>query len=125
MSASGGFCRIGTAASAAAPTDGVTDPHYTLSNRTPWGSFTNGFLWAVHLPTAPAGTAAVPNGSLSIVIWVRNPVTRRWMNYTVLTGIDAREANVTYDTGPTELYFQVVASTITTDGTLDIEVLEQ
>lgn len=126
MAASGGFTRIGTAAAATAPTNGVTEPHYTLSNRTPWGAYTTGFLWSLHLPTAGPNAAATPGaGGFSVTVWVRNPVTRRWTNYSEITGVDEREAVVTYDTGPTELFFQIAAGSVAGNGDLDVEILEQ
>lgn len=125
MAASGGFCRIGTAAAASAPTNGTTAPHYTLSERTNWGSFTQGFLWAPHLPTAPAGTAAtIGGGGLSVTVWVRNPVTKRWANYAEITGVDEREAVVTFDSGPTDLYFQIASGSISANGDIDIDIME-
>jgi hypothetical protein len=115
----GSILRLGTVASAAAPVDGVTLPHYTMSPMTPTGLLTTGL--AIGLKAPAAGAAA---GTFSIVAWILNPVTRAWFAFAA-AALDYNEALVSFDVNACALYFQIEAASVTTPGDVDLHLWEQ
>jgi hypothetical protein len=117
----GPILRLGTAATAAAPVDGVTLPHYTMSPTTPTGLQTTGLALGLKAPTvSPAATGS----AFSIILWILNPVTRAWFA-AAAASIAFDEAFISFDFNACALYFQIEAASVSGAGDIDLHLWEQ
>lgn len=119
--------RRSTAAIAAAPVDGSeaadgTPPDIVMSAQTPTGLKTTGFFVGLKAPGAGAAVANAPG--FSLVVWIRSPTTRSWFSCATVT-INYNEADVTFDFNASELYFQILAASVNTNGNVYFHVWEQ
>lgn len=96
---------LGTAAHAAAPTDGAggTQPDFLMSPINAVGNKTSGIAVGFKAPGAGAAT-----GPFTVVLWVLSPVTWSWFPGADTT-IDFRERFQTFEVQPCGLYFQFTA----------------
>ncbi len=105
-----------------APTDGTTAPDLVMSPVTPTGLKTTGLSFGFKAPTAGTPAAAVaPAGGFTVVVWVRNPVTRAWFSCSSIT-VDYGQLFGTFDLDACELYFQISGQT--SDGGIDLHAME-
>lgn len=117
--------RIQTATHAAAPTDGAggTSPDIVTSPVTPGGLPMTGLMLLLKAPTFGAAATSVAAG-FQVVIWIRNPITYQWgATAQFQTPVDTWFSTFDFDGG--ELYFQIVAASVTGAGGIDISVVEQ
>jgi len=112
-----------------APTDGSgvvrgTVPDYVLSPVTAPGLPTRGFLLVINQPTTFALAPAIPIAAgFTVVVWVRNPLTYRWSPLpSFVAAVGELWSNTDLD--PCELYFQVAAASIASDGPLSFAITE-
>jgi hypothetical protein len=117
----GRIVRLTTAAAAAAPVDGVTAPHFTMSPITATGLQTTGLALGLKAPTVGA---AASTGSFSIIAWIMNPLTMSWFAFAA-EDIDFSQGFVSFDIDAAALYFQIVASSVGTPGSVDLHLWEQ
>ena len=114
--------RLGTAAIAAAPTDGTTIPHRIMAPWTTTGHKTTGF--AIGLKAPAAGSAVAVAAGFSVIVWIYNPVARSWFACDPVS-VDYNEAFVTFDFNASGLYFQIAATSVFTAGNIDFHCWEQ
>lgn len=108
---------IGTAAHAAAPVDGTTEPDFVMSPRSPTGLPATGFAFGLKAPSAGSAVATAPG--FTVTVWVRNPATKNWFSFAPRTGINYRDLMGTFDIDAAEIYFQVTS--VTTPGNIYFE----
>lgn len=114
--------RLGTAAIAAAPTDGTTLPHRQMSPVTPTGMTTTGL--AIGLKAPSAGSATAIAAGFTVSLWLLNPVTLAWFSSSSAS-LNYGEAWVTFDFNASGLYYQVAAASVAVAGNIDFHVWEQ
>lgn len=115
--------RLTTAAIAAAPTDGTTDPVRIMSPRTPTGLRTTGLALGLKAPTNVTAATAVAAG-FGVVLWLFNPITKAWFSCSTAS-INYGEAWVTFDFNASGIYIQVTAATVAVAGSIDFHPWEQ
>jgi hypothetical protein len=116
----GTIVRLDTGVIAAAPVDGVTLPHYTMSPTTSTGQRTTGLALGIKAPTVGAAVSA----AFTVVLWIQNPVTRAWFS-AAAEDIAYDEAFGSFDFNAAALYFQVDVASVTTPGLIDLHLWEQ
>jgi hypothetical protein len=105
---------------AAAPTDGVSEPHITLSPTASNGEYVAGFSFSIHAPDAGA---AVGTG-LTLIVYRLITTTAQWASFEGFAGLDFGEQNICYDVaGGTALFFRISGG-VTTDGNILFAVAE-
>jgi hypothetical protein len=116
----GTIVRLDTGVIAAAPVDGVTQPHYTMSPTTPTGQKTTGLALGIKAPTVGAAASTAFN----VILWIQNPVTRAWFS-AAAESIGFNEAFGSFDFNAASLYFQIDVASVTTPGLVDLHLWEQ
>jgi hypothetical protein len=106
----------------AAPTDGTTEPDWRMSPVTPTGLKTTGFAFGFKAPTAGATAAGAPAAGFTVVVWVRNPVTKSWFSLQSVS-VGYGQLFGTFDVDAAEIYFQISAQT--SNGSIDVHPMEQ
>ena len=124
----GPFARLGTAAIAAAPTDGTisaagTAPHRILGPQGPTGLQCTGFFLGLKAPSVSAAAAATAAG-FSVIVWVLNPLTNAWFSFEAVS-IAYSQAFVSFDVNASSLYYQIEAASVLTPGDIDFHAWEQ
>lgn len=114
--------RLSTAAIAAAPTDGTTQPHVIMSPETPTGLQTTGLELGLKAPSAGAAVAVA--AGFSVVCWVWNPLNGSWFSMAAVD-VPYGQLFVSFDLDAHALYFQVTAASVATPGDIDFHVAEQ
>lgn len=106
-------------------------PHLVMSPVTPGGTPTVGALFSIHSPLLGGFmSTAVPVATGFIVtVWWRNPITYKWKKMSPVTfatgGVSDMDVFfVTEDIGPAELYFQVAAASIASEGFIHFTIVE-
>lgn len=97
-------------------------PHLVLSPITPTGLPTTGAMLKWSAVAAGLGPATVPVG-LDVVVWVRNPGTRRYGSMATISSMVIDQWWVTNDLDACEVYFQITAG-VTVNGYVQFEMVE-
>lgn len=80
--------------------------HIRLGAKAPNGLPTTGFIFAMF--DVSGGTVAPTAPGFTVVIWVWNPVSQRWMSFATKTAVNYDELYQSYDVdGGADLYFQI------------------
>jgi hypothetical protein len=114
--------RILTTANAAEP-DETTPPTITLGPQASSGLSTTGTVFSLQRPATVTNAEAQPTG-FSVVMWFRNPVTMSWASGAASL-VFYRQFFGSFEFDATDIYFQIEASSVLSDGSIIIETMEQ
>jgi hypothetical protein len=108
-------------AAAAAPVDGVTEPHFILSPKGSGGDPCVGFSFTLFAPTV--GGAAFGAGA-TLIPWRLRSVIGRWSTWETYTPYSLGQELFCYDVGAgAKLYFQITGATVAGDILMAVEEL--
>lgn len=113
--------RLASANVSAQPTDGVTQPHVTMSPIGATNLLTTGLFFGFKAPTnVTAATAGA--GGFTVVIWIANMVTLSWFSSSSVS-VSYDQAFSTFDFNAAALFFQV--TNVSVAGSIDVHLIEQ
>jgi len=112
-----------------APTAGAginvgTAADFIMSPVTACGEPTKGIQLVIYQTTTAGLSPAIPVGTTwTLTVWVRSSVTYKWVPLPSFA-IASNELWINTDLDPCELYFQIAAASIASDGLIAIGVTE-